>query len=316
MSIAVEPQQMAVAVPTAAPVRPARPWVFSPSLDLLFLANLTWPLVVLAALGGAALSSWEGSPVVHSLYFWQIYFLSTPHRWITLGLVFLDEDRFQQRPKTFVGLALFFILVITAVVMGTGGTILLVAIDYFWNAWHFAAQHSGISRIYARAARPEEKSRGLWEKFALRTFVLFAIFRAGAAACAPYCLGPEFARHTGALLFTDASAFMAGLGTFNAISESWLDAVVLVLPFLLLAGELIRFRPSAIGRLAYLGSVIAAYTALLLAVHFHQVMLTLAVALSIALFHATEYLAIVSWAVLRKPRRLAAAPSPTWPRAG
>ena len=31
------------------------------------------------------------------------------------------------------------------------------------------------------------------------------------------------------------------------------------------------------------------------------VILTLAVALSIALFHATEYLAIVSWAVLRKP---------------
>ena len=90
---------------------------------------------------------------------------------------------------------------------------------------------------------------------------------------------------------------------FNALAETWLDGLILVLPLLLLGGEVVRFRPSALGRLAYLGSVCAAYSALLLAVHYHQIMLILAVALAIALFHATEYLAIVSWAVLRKPAR-------------
>src|SRR5262249_53004532 len=141
MSIAVESPQVTVAAPLA-PTGPAKHWVLAPWLDLLFFANLTWPLVALAALLGAAASSWDGSSIVQSLTFWQIYFLSTPHRWITLGLVFLDEAKFQQRPRTFVGLALVVIVAVTAVVMGTGTTLLLVAIDYFWNAWHFAAQHS------------------------------------------------------------------------------------------------------------------------------------------------------------------------------
>ena len=38
----------------------------------------------------------------------------TVFRWITLGLVFLDEDRFRQRPATFMGLAVFFILFVMA----------------------------------------------------------------------------------------------------------------------------------------------------------------------------------------------------------
>src|SRR5262249_3019202 len=111
---------------------------------------------------------------------------------------------------------------------------------------------------------------------------------------------PAFARHAGALLFTDAALLHSGLEAFNALAETRLDALMLVLPLLLLGSEAIRPRAS-VGRLAYLGSVTAPYTTLLLAVHHPHVMLTLAVALSVALFHATEYLAIVSWAVLRRP---------------
>ena len=61
--------------------------------------------------------------------------------------------------------------------------------------------------------------------------------------------------------------------------------------------------PSALGRLFYLASVCLGYTAMLLAIHFHQLLLTVAIALSLSLFHATEYLAVVSWSVRMKHGR-------------
>ena len=96
---------------------------------------------------------------------------------------------------------------------------------------------------------------------------------------------------------------MNALGACTSFAETWLDPVMLLLPFSLLLGELIRFRPSAVGRLLYLGSVCSGYTALLLSIRYHQQLLTLAIALSLSLFHATEYLAGVSWAVKMKHGR-------------
>lgn len=291
-------------------VKPAKTWLFGPWIDVVFLANLTWPAIVLVALAGGYVSSWTGSPVVQTVTFWQLYFLSTPHRWITLGLVFLDEDRFRQRPATFMGLAIFFILFVTAVVLGTGATLVLVAIDYFWNAWHFAAQHSGISRIYGRMARPEEQTRGWWEKVLLRTFILYAIFRVGAVACGPTCghtveaAEAAVARSLSPFVFgLDQAALIDALGACTRFAEIWLDLLMLLLPFSLLMGELMRYRPSALGRLLYLGSVCAGYTALLLSIHYHQQLLTLSIALALSLFHATEYLAVVSWSVKMKHGR-------------
>jgi hypothetical protein len=306
MATALEAAPRPTTALPAAP-RPVQPWLLGPWLDLFFLANLGWPVIVLAAVCSARGADWDSNGVVQALVFWQLYFLSTPHRWITLSLVFLDEERFRERPKAFFGLGLFFILAVTAVVLGTGTTLLLVAVDYFWNAWHFAAQHSGIARIYARTARPENQGRGTWEKVLLRAFILFVIFRAGAMACAPNCTPnhpaeqPSLARHAAPFLFgVDAATLQGGLAVFVGQSELWLDAVMLALPLLLVLAEVSRFRPSAWGRLAYLGSVTAAYGTLLIAVHFHLLLLTLAVALAVALFHATEYLAVVSWAVQRK----------------
>jgi hypothetical protein len=70
-----------------------------------------------------------------------------------------------------------------------------------------------------------------------------------------------------------------------------------LLPLLLLAGEAVRFRPSAAGRLTYLASVIGGYAALLVSIHYHHTLWTLAIALALSLFHATEYLAVVTWSV-------------------
>jgi hypothetical protein len=111
------------------------------------------------------------------------------------------------------------------------------------------------------------------------------------------------AGHIASLFFADGAFLRTQVDAFNALAEGWLDVIFLIPPLLLLGGEVRRFRASAIGRLAYLVSVIAAYTTALFAVHYHNILLTIAVLLAIALFHATEYLAIVSWAVLRKPAR-------------
>ena len=64
---------------------PPRDWLVSPAFDLLFLANLGWLLALVPGYVAA-----EGT--VH-IEFWQIYFLTTPHRWITLLLVAADPDR-------------------------------------------------------------------------------------------------------------------------------------------------------------------------------------------------------------------------------
>src|SRR5204863_4658011 len=144
--------------------------------------------------------------------------------------------------------ALFFILFVTAVVLGTGTTLVLVAIDYFWNSWHFAAQHAGIARIYGRMARPEEPTRGRWEKVLLRTFILYAIFRVGAVACGPTCgdtmdaTQAQLARSLAPFLFgLDPSPLVEALGAVTRFAENWLDFVFLLLPLGLLASEVLRF---------------------------------------------------------------------------
>jgi hypothetical protein len=85
--------------------------------------------------------------------------------------------------------------------------------------------------------------------------------------------------------------------------SSWLDWVdpFAVLPILwLLARELTAFRPQCLGRVTYLVNVAAIYIAQLWAVRRGDDRWMSALFLAGAVFHATEYLAIVSWSVRRK----------------
>jgi hypothetical protein len=74
------------------------------------------------------------------------------------------------------------------------------------------------------------------------------------------------------------------------------DWAVLTIPAWLLIRELAR-QPRAAGRTVYLVSVITLYISLLAAVHAHQPALVLSLATASAIFHATEYLAVVAWSV-------------------
>src|SRR5437899_982418 len=129
------PAAMSTATPAVAfPRTPSAPrmagWIVSPAFDLLFLANLPWLLALLPGFVAA-----EGTP---HIAFWQLYFLTTPHRWITLFLVALDPDRREGRSGRFVALALLGLVTVAGVKLAPGGFGCLLLVDYLSNCWHFA----------------------------------------------------------------------------------------------------------------------------------------------------------------------------------
>lgn len=240
-------------------------WLVHPVFDLLLVANVLWPLLIW-------LGATDGFGRRDGLLFWQVYFITTPHRWVTLLLVFGDRQRFRSRRGLFVGIAVVVVAVTLGVRFGTGSLTCLLAIDYLWNAWHFSAQHHGIARLYSRqsAGQVAEPS---WEKWAFRLFLLYVIFRVAGTTWA-------------------LENLELGLAQF--------DFVVLVIPIVLLARA--ARAPFALegGGLVYRASVCGLYLGMLWAVHEQRPGMVLAFATASALFHATEYLAVVGWTLHRK----------------
>jgi hypothetical protein len=249
---------------TAAPARPG--WLVGPSYDLFLIANVAWPLFVLAQYG----QDFGGRT---GLQFWQVYFVTTPHRWITLAVVFLDRERFAGRRWLFLGLAACVVAVCLGVRLTTGALTCLLAVDYVWNAWHFAAQHHGVYRIYGRREQPGLLAGITAEKWAMRGFLLYVILRVATATW------PD-----------------AGL-------EAWLgrlDWAAAAVPAWLAVRGVARAAAGARAGAAYLLSVTALYSCLLWAVHERRLGLVLSLATASALFHAIEYLALVSWSARQR----------------
>jgi hypothetical protein len=246
------------------------PWLVGPAYDAFLISNIAWPLLLLWQLG-------DGFSGREGVQFWQIYFVTTPHRWITLALVFLDRQRFGQRPFAFLALAAAAVILVLGIRLSTGALTCLLTIDYIWNAWHFASQHHGIYRIYERVPRVERSSTPViaspasltLEKWSLRLFLLYVILRV-AGATWPY------------------------LSLENTLRT--IDWLILAIPAWLLVRDFAQLRFSP-GRSIYLFSVTALYTSLLAAVHTNRPALVLSLTTASALFHATEYLALVAWNV-------------------
>jgi hypothetical protein len=154
-------------------------------------------------------------------------------------------------------------------------------LDYIWNAWHFAAQHAGISRIYGRMARPDQSAdHAEFEKAAIRTVVLWVFFR--------------FAIHLGM-----ESEYGAGLRWLPDWLV-WIDPLVYLPAIMLVAREVSVLRPQGLGRLLYIASVIGIYSAQLLAIRVGSTPWMIAFFFAGAVFHAVEYLAICNWAVQKR----------------
>ena len=111
-------------------------WLVSPAFDLLFFANLPVFLLLLP-LG-----------YTNPVEFIQIYFLTVPHRWLTLFLVAVDADRRQGQKMAIVALPFLFAAVVAVVLATSRNLTCLLLIDYLWNGWHFASQHAEIGRAH------------------------------------------------------------------------------------------------------------------------------------------------------------------------
>lgn len=246
--------------PASLTASPSSVWIVGPVFDLALFANLGWLLAWLPVY-----LSTEGTPHIE---FWQIYFLTTPHRWITLVLVATDAQRRAGRTTLCIALAVIAFLALAGVWLVTGTLLCLLLIDYLWNGWHFASQHAGVLRIYSRKAGG---GRAWLERDVVRLFIVYVIARTAGWA-------------TGWL-------------------EEWPDGLAMLWQFDLLmlclpAGILLaECRPGSWQRrakLIYLASVLGLYSSLLLALRAHDVPLTLALTAASAAFHAIEYLALVS----------------------
>ncbi|MEI8383092.1 MAG: hypothetical protein WCJ09_23435 [Planctomycetota bacterium] len=281
MSISIQP---GVSLPSVAEasVPPVKSWLVSPLFDLLFVANvLWWPLAVVLSM--------QGIPsVIGPLTLFQIYFLSTPHRWITLVMVFFDSERFWKEPARFGSIGLSLIAGALALVwiaslspQATNSLMLLMMIDYAWNAWHFAAQHAGIARIYGRFTRPDmTECHVVFERTALRLLVLWAFFRQAISVSNQN------------EVFQNIQGMLPGL--------NWLDPLLVAPALIVIARECRDFQLSSRGRLAYLVSVVSLYVGQLLAIRMDDQALVQSLFLGTAIFHSTEYLAVVNWSVQKR----------------
>jgi len=240
-----------------------------PWFDLLLVANIAWPLVLLTQWG-------DGLAGRDGLQFWQIYYVTTPHRWITILIVLLDRSRVGNRQLLFIAIAAAVVAVCATVQITTGTLTCLLAIDYVWNAWHFAAQHHGIYRIYERRRHGQQAPQGVAEKILLRGFLLYVILRV-------------------------ATATWYDLGSLGAALQA-ADWLAMLLPVGLVAKNLALGARGSRGQTLYLISVSTLFAALLFAVHFRQPQLILSLTLASALFHAVEYLTLVSWSTCRAKR--------------
>lgn len=249
-------------------------WFVGPRFDLACFV-LAWPVL----LGILAVSGYR-SPVGDALTFWQVWFLTLPHRWITLPFVWLDPKQLAKRPGAFLRLAVVIGLIVASQLAVDPRLYLLIFIDFFWNAWHFAAQHAGIARIYERLCRPDRAGDGLYEKVLLRAFVLLVILRTATVPIPPAEL-PSWGWWYPLLYF----------------HLPRLDPLLFALPVMILAREATLFRRADLSRLAYLVSILGLYTAVLVACRrSHERLMWFFLP---TVVHSIEYFAIVSWSVQR-----------------
>lgn len=268
----MENQIVAVAVtpaggPRSALPRPSRAgvWIVSPTFDLLFLANIAWPILLLPGF------STESSTAIE---FWQLYFLTLPHRWLTLLLVVTDPDRREGRALQLLAVAGLALVLVGGVWAWTGALTCLALVDYVWNGYHFAAQHHGVLRMYSRkvGGGPE------WlERWGLRFFVTYSILRTAGWT-------------TGWLETTSLSLLRA------------LDITVLLIPATLLLSSFWHFQTQRLGRLIYLVSLCTLYSAIVVSLTLSWRRGVVALVTAASLFHAVEYLAVVTHYAQRRQR--------------
>ncbi len=276
----VRRREASPSVPRRTPV--AAGFLFSPAIDLFFVANAFWPLLLLVdRLGGIATHQ--------SLLFWQIYFVTAPHRWITLILVTVDHHKGIDRRRQFLAFGTAILIACLCLKMGTGSLLCLGVIDYIWNAWHFASQHHGVFRIYQR------KSKASTPSSSPGTF--------GSVATKP--LAPSLEKAVFRCFMLYVIARVAGWGWSEGPFDGfqWVSSVdwfVLLIPVAFVGRQCFQYAVTAkasLASVAYLTSVMTLFASLLLASHYENNQWVVQLALASAVFHSLEYMSIVTWSM-------------------
>ncbi|GAA5511144.1 hypothetical protein [Novipirellula caenicola] len=264
------------------PRRTAAGFLFSPAIDLFFVANAFWPLLLLVdRLGGIATHQ--------SLLFWQIYFVTAPHRWITLILVTVDHHKGVDRRRQFLAFGTAILVACLCLKMGTGSLLCLGVIDYIWNAWHFASQHHGVFRIYQRKSKLASSSESAGHS--------------RSAASTPWAASLEKAVFRCFMLYVIARVAGWGWseGPFDGFEwVSSVDGFVLLIPVAFVGRQCFQYAVTAkasLASVAYLTSVMTLFAFLLLASHYENNQWVVQLALASAIFHSLEYMSIVTWSM-------------------
>ncbi len=241
------------------------PWILSPVADVLFIANAGWVVLLIPTLllGGES-----------SVDFWQIYYLTLPHRWITLLLVTTDRDRRENNSLLLVSIVLGLAVIVGGSYWSSGAFLCLGFIDYIWNSWHFASQHAGVLRIYAR--KTDHGNEAL-ERYGLRLFIVYVILRTA-----------------GGMIWSTKAL------TYAKPWLHWFDFAILVIPLLITIVHVARWKRTHLAKSIYLASILTLYVSYLVAGHLQLNSWILCFATAASLFHAVEYLAIVSHYALRR----------------
>ncbi len=288
-SLPAQATPAALEAPAARPTAttaPANGWILSPTWDLLLLANVLWPLIALAVVMSPSVMPPVAEGEREWLPFLQLYLLSAPHRLITVPMVLLDARhmanwrRFALIAACLTAGGCLLAALGMAVPYGTSTLMYLMIVDFAWNAWHFASQHAGIARIYGRKAHPEDTvDDAIQEKATLRIMVLWVFMRVG--------------------MWHGMQGINAEMATWIANIAQWFDPLFFLAPAWLLLREIRRVNAAAWGRIAYIGSAVALYGSMLVALRIDgRVLLGLFVAH--ACFHAIEYFAVIGWAASKK----------------
>ena len=237
-------------------------WLVSPAFDLLFFANLPVFLLLLP------LSN------TNPVEFIQIYFLTVPHRWLTLFLVAFDADRREGREKAIIGLPLLFAAVVVAVLASSRNLTCLLLIDYIWNGWHFASQHAGLLAVYSR--RCGDTGRHRLERHGTRFLVCYVVLRTAGWS----------------------TGWMETL-PIARLGLSITDGLTLGIAALLVLRCMLA-RPLPVAKCWYMASVAGVYSGLLAGLILDNKWLIGSFAAAGAFFHAAEYVALVGYYGWRK----------------
>ncbi|MCU0721986.1 MAG: hypothetical protein MUC83_19915, partial [Pirellula sp.] len=136
------------------------------------------------------------------------------------------------------------------------------------------SQHAGVLRIYSRKT---DVGNEPLERYGLRAFIVYAILRTAG----------------GMVWSTEQLSYATPL-------LDWLDFAILAIPLLILSSHIARWKKSHLSKSVYLISVLTLYVSYLLAGHFELNSWIIWFATAASLFHAIEYLAIVSHYALRR----------------